>query len=621
MDTDLPAEPDGDESDGRQASHVVDIFVSYRVRPDEELAGELKALLESAIDPAPVVFVSGLGGLRASAEGFREQIRRAAMSARAYVGLISSASVDREWIFFEAGAAFGRRALYVPILVDIDPGKLPSALGGYQGVRANDQMRLMEVVGDIAKELGSSLKTHFGQRYSRFSRVLGRYGKEPKESDLLRIESAIVLAKAGRLEESAEIFDALHASESDAEGKASVQIAKSLFLDKKDEDSPLALLEEQAEEIKSTATYKYWLGVFETNPIRAVRLLREAWDAGVAARLTRPCLKELCQKEFEVGHASVAKSRLRRVLPNENRGMRAVAFSLLAGHVGEQLQFERLLFYIAATIDESTSNLRSAAEYCWEQGFVAIGLHFANFLLDKKKTGSFALVRGLARARAELHSLAFQDYRTASEDGISVGTSNMASMLGNQAVPEAGLELMRRHEGTFDSADPGHPYETRARLERLVAEEEKKEIAYMEYGRKIVVVIHRLVESAIRYDDSIPYLLHQSMSAQSQAGLFSLVLSSGVPDARLNSEALEVVRVKNLPGMYALRGPARDVLCIVFIGQTVVEAVSVSGLKAREGDVEWLDFQHEIGEPITSAEEQAGETLTLNKSESSQPSN
>lgn len=40
----------------------IDIFVSYRVRPDEGLAGELKNLLESSIEPKPRVFVSGLGG-------------------------------------------------------------------------------------------------------------------------------------------------------------------------------------------------------------------------------------------------------------------------------------------------------------------------------------------------------------------------------------------------------------------------------------------------------------------------------------------------------------------------------------------------------------------------------
>ena len=154
---DAGAESEDAAADDNGGSQDVEVFISYRVRPDEELAGELRTLLESAIDPRPRVFVSGLGGLRASADSYREQLRTAARSAKAYVGLITKASVDREWIYFEAGAAFGRSVLYAPVLVDVAPSELPSSIGGYQGATATDQTRMRDFVEDVAKAIGAKL--------------------------------------------------------------------------------------------------------------------------------------------------------------------------------------------------------------------------------------------------------------------------------------------------------------------------------------------------------------------------------------------------------------------------------------------------------------------------------
>jgi hypothetical protein len=78
------------------------------------------------------VFVSGLGGLKASSVGFKPQLQKAVQEAQVFVGIITPASKDREWIFYEAGAAWGRGAIYVPLLVDLAAHDLPSSIADYQ---------------------------------------------------------------------------------------------------------------------------------------------------------------------------------------------------------------------------------------------------------------------------------------------------------------------------------------------------------------------------------------------------------------------------------------------------------------------------------------------------------
>src|ERR1051325_264684 len=93
------------------------IFVSYRTTGDARLATALKKLIENAIEPQPSVFVSGDGGLRPSNLGLKQQLQSAAQRAHAFVAIITNSSKDREWIFFEAGAAWGRDLLYAPVLI------------------------------------------------------------------------------------------------------------------------------------------------------------------------------------------------------------------------------------------------------------------------------------------------------------------------------------------------------------------------------------------------------------------------------------------------------------------------------------------------------------------------
>ncbi len=115
-----------------------DIFISYRVQSDQALAKALQHLIETSIRPTPRVFVSGSGGIRPSSTGFKPQIQAAVSSARAFVAVITRESKDREWMFFEAGAAWGRNQLYCPLLIDTTTSDLPNSIADYQATRADD---------------------------------------------------------------------------------------------------------------------------------------------------------------------------------------------------------------------------------------------------------------------------------------------------------------------------------------------------------------------------------------------------------------------------------------------------------------------------------------------------
>ncbi|MEH2277539.1 MAG: hypothetical protein V7K40_22805 [Nostoc sp.] len=114
-----------------KVSSEFEVFISYRDSPDQGLAVALKELIEGAIEPQPHVFVAGAGGLRPSNIGYKPQIQAAAQSSRAFIAIITQQSKEREWLFFEAGAAWGRNQLYAPLLVGTSPSELASTMADY----------------------------------------------------------------------------------------------------------------------------------------------------------------------------------------------------------------------------------------------------------------------------------------------------------------------------------------------------------------------------------------------------------------------------------------------------------------------------------------------------------
>src|SRR5439155_5705330 len=160
-----------------------EVFISYRITPDERVATALLRLLESSNDPPPSFFVASAGGLTPSNIGYRGQLAHAARSAKVFIGVLSKESREREWIFFEAGAAWGRNALYAPVLLDVSPEGLPDSIGEYQATRAKDSDDMRLLVSEVARRTGRNVRPHFPQRYSAFERIVQAYPNEPDETE------------------------------------------------------------------------------------------------------------------------------------------------------------------------------------------------------------------------------------------------------------------------------------------------------------------------------------------------------------------------------------------------------------------------------------------------------
>jgi hypothetical protein len=159
------------------------VFISYRVVPDEPIAGALKELLEGCLKPAPNAFVSGLGGILPSEKSAKLQMQLKARAAGAFIAVITKNSLDREWIFFEAGAAWGRDVLYAPLLVGVEPEVLPNTINSYQALDYRKEEKVRELLREVGSRVGARVRQKaFPRRYARFvNTVAEQLGQKPHD--------------------------------------------------------------------------------------------------------------------------------------------------------------------------------------------------------------------------------------------------------------------------------------------------------------------------------------------------------------------------------------------------------------------------------------------------------
>lgn len=204
------------------ARDPLQVFISYRTHPDSILASAVKRLIESSIEPTPLVFVAGDGGLRSSNAGFRQQLTEAARKSNAFVAVITNASKDREWIFFEAGAAWGRDLMYVPLLIGAQARDLPATIADYQAVKGDSKEDVQRLVVELAQLAGSQVKERFGQRFFYLARVIQEYlegnlAAESKETVAgPSVVDAMELAANGFRDRATQAFDELEKNASES---------------------------------------------------------------------------------------------------------------------------------------------------------------------------------------------------------------------------------------------------------------------------------------------------------------------------------------------------------------------------------------------------------------------
>ena len=137
-------------------SPILELFVSHSSK-DVELVGLLVTLLRSALN------LSATGIRCTSVDGYRlpggadtmEQLRREVHDAQAFIGVVSSASLDSMYVAFELGARWGAHKHLLPILVPgADPRILSGPLTGINALRCDSAAQLHQLIVDLAQELG-----------------------------------------------------------------------------------------------------------------------------------------------------------------------------------------------------------------------------------------------------------------------------------------------------------------------------------------------------------------------------------------------------------------------------------------------------------------------------------
>ncbi|MEH2044080.1 hypothetical protein [Nostoc sp.] len=360
-----------------KVSSDFEVFISYRTSPDQGLAVALKELIEGAIEPQPHVFVAGAGGLRPSNIGYKPQIQAAAQSSRAFIAIITQQSKEREWLFFEAGAAWGRNQLYAPLLVGTSPSELASTMADYQTVRASDREEVKHLLIAVAQAVGGNIKTRLNQRYQAFSKQIEAYQKIEiieenieESSSLLEIveenieessslSQAIKLLQRGEVEKANTLFDRLEETTSTNEDKAKIRITRLLNSDR-EERNPLKELESLALELRNTFHCQFWLGLFESRVAASISYYEECLHlatANNASFFSNRVTLYLAEEKFKIGEQEIALDTLRQAMVGEDRDLRYEAVETWQNLDQKPHFLEKLVILLTGLSDKADSSI------------------------------------------------------------------------------------------------------------------------------------------------------------------------------------------------------------------------------------------------------------------------
>jgi len=485
------------------------VFISYRADPDAPVAAALKRLIESSIEPQPTVFVAGEGGLRPANVGFKMQLQTAAQSAHAFVAIITNSSKDREWIFFEAGAAWGRNLLYAPVLVGSKPEDLPSTIGDYQALKAQSKDDMYWLMQSLAGCVAAEVKDRFGQRYLPFARTVEQQlqgDPDPIDSNAggqAELARAFRLALDGNHEQSAEIFHRLEEDAPGAEEKAQINVIR-IHAERKSQEVVQAL-EGLDDTLKNTSVWNINMAYFTERPLQKAAFFHRAVDIG-QGRSARTARFELARLRFQLGQDAQGRQDLLSLIEDGGRDEYAEEASIALVELLPELQaIEKVLICLTGLSGSRPAGYRQLADLALKNNWSALHLFCAAKVDSLAETGASANSHGIALARAGLGSRAFEAYSIAYSRGVSVARCNMAQLINSGAMPAAALKLIKEHEGEFDSADPGYPHDLKAKLERALGDEREREKRLLKAGEKQLNALWAFADSAFRSRKTPPF--------------------------------------------------------------------------------------------------------------------
>lgn len=474
------------------------IFVSYRVDPDEAVALAMRRLIENSIEPSPEVYIATAGGLRPSEIGYKPQLQDAVARAKAFVGLITQASREREWIFYEAGAAWGRGKLYAPVLLDTTPSDLPSSIADYQATRADKPDDVQRLITALAKAVGGEPKSYFGQRYRAFEKAIGKDEPEGNGADKNPVTAAFILLLEGKTKEGTEAFEALVQKAKSLEEQADLRITQ-LVAGKETGLDLLAKLDGLEASIKTTPVYLAWRGHLEPAPLAAIANFEAALRAATSGTTPhRMATVGLAQRYVDIGRHDAALQVLRSAVRSTDRPLRHEAIEKwLEWFPGLQATSKLLLFSIGVSMQQKSGLLHERTNLAIDEGWHSLAVCFGRINDERLKSSSSANQLGRAYQTAKLPSLAYRAYRRAEKAGATVAKFNMASLLRYHAIAAAGAEILDSHSGPADSTSESYPHHVRAGIEEAVEAETKSEKQIHDCGSQIALQLMLLGELAL----------------------------------------------------------------------------------------------------------------------------
>ncbi len=496
--TALPEAPACDDvaTTAEQAAPGYDVFISYRIEGDHSLAVAVRELIEGSLDPAPRVFVASGGGLRPSSKSFKPQIQQAAASAKVFVAIITQNSKSREWLFFEAGAAWVRDQVYAPLLVDTSPGDLSSTIADYQATKALDREQMKVLVAVIAEALACDVKTRFGPRFIRFERRVERH-LSPDDEDTPKHEQVRQLITEGKRDEAEQILCAMEEEAPDGEARAWVRISHLLF----DSDDVLAELKRLPERTLKTATGQYWIAQHESNTRRKIDYLNKAIALAPPDSMYANWARvALARNWYNIGERQRGMELLRDSIRGNSPTLRAQAIQTWLDLNSGADPMLRVLLACAALQEEPKSKtlLEVVAEDAIKAKWHRLAVYARRRLISMEpKNASLLNSLGILYDDLNLPSLAYRAYKEAANNGVSVAKVNMARLHSAGSVQAAGLDIVLEHDDEFDAEERNYPYDVRGQLEAAIQKEQGRSDASRDHGFEVFRVLSAFAEAAI----------------------------------------------------------------------------------------------------------------------------
>jgi len=163
---------------------TIRLFISHSSR-DSQLAERLIHLIESALKlSSTAIRCTSIDGYRLPAGAKTdEQLRREVHEAEAFVGIISSESVQSMYVLFELGARWGAGRHLIPLLAPgASTSTLAGPLAGLNALRSDNSAQLQQLVTDIASVL--SIPTEPPAAYQRYLDQIMTINAAPAEAVL-----------------------------------------------------------------------------------------------------------------------------------------------------------------------------------------------------------------------------------------------------------------------------------------------------------------------------------------------------------------------------------------------------------------------------------------------------